>query len=199
MSHDGTTDRATTHDGSTHDTDDRLDLALVRTYINDHITGASAVSARVERMSRNPDAGDDAPALAQLARELRQERDVHEATARDLGFTLSRWKHVGAALAERVARLKPNGRALGRSPLSLVLELEIVRSGLEGKRLGWTTLREHADALGLDAARLDALVERSRTQATTVEQISARRRASAFDAPVASDAPTHADAPTPRS
>ena len=44
-----------------------------------------------------------------------------------------------------------------------------------------------------------ALVERSRTQATTVEQISARRRASAFDAPGASEAPTHADAPTPRS
>ena len=161
---------------------DELDLSLVRTYINDHITGASAVSQRVERMSRNPDAGDDAPALARLARELQEERRVHEATARDLGFTLSRWKHLGAAVAERVARLKPNGRLVRRSPLSLVLELEILRSGLEGKRLGWTTLREHADALGLDPARLDALVERSRAQADLVEDISARHRGSAFAA-----------------
>jgi|GEM_PF-1431746 len=156
-----------------------VDLALVRTYINDHITGAAAVSARVERMSRNPDVGEDAPALAQLARELRQERAVHESTARDLGLTLSRWKHLTAALAERVARLKPDGR-VGRSPLSLVLELELVRSGLEGKRLGWLTLRAHAAALDLDPDRLDALVARSREQAEVVEQIAARTRAGAF-------------------
>lgn len=169
--------------------DTHVDLSLVRTYLNDHITGASAVSARVERMSRNPDAGPDAPALARLARQLREERDVHVATARDLGLPLSRWKHVGAAAAERLARLKPNGRAWRRSPLSLVLELEILRSGLEGKRLGWTTLREHADALGLDPVRLDALVARSREQADLVEAISARHRAAAFDAPGASTRP----------
>ncbi|UZN05083.1 hypothetical protein [Cellulomonas sp. S1-8] len=167
----------------THETDPRIDLALVHSYLNDHITGASAVSARVMRMSRNPDAGDDAAALAQLARELREERDVHESTARDLGLALSRWKHVAAKVAERVARLKPNGRVLGHSPLSLVLELEIVRSGLEGKRLGWTTLREHADALDLDPGRLDALIARSRAQADLVEEMSARARPRAFGSP----------------
>ncbi len=170
----------------------RIDLALVRTYVNDHITGASAVASRVARMSRNPDAGEDADELGRLARELRQEQRVHEATARDLGLTLSRWKHLGAAVAERVARLKPNGRALGRSPMTLVLELEVLRSGLEGKRLGWTTLREHADALGLDAGRLDALVARSREQAETVERMHARHRAQAFDAPAGHVAGTHA-------
>lgn len=165
------------------DHDDAIDLELVRTYLNDHITGATAVSARVARMSRNPDAGEDAPLLAELAAQLREERDLHEATARDLGLTMSRWKHVGAALAERVARLKPDGRWTRRSPLSLVLELEILRSGLEGKRLGWVTLLEHAEALELDAARLDALVARSRRQADTVEGIAARARERAFAAP----------------
>ena len=163
----------------------RIDLALVRTYLNDHITGASAVASRVERMSRNPDAGQDAADLERLARELREERRVHEATARDLGLTLSRWKHLGAAVAGRVARLKPNGRAVGRSPMTLVLELEVLRSGLEGKRLGWTTLREHAVALELDVARLDARVARSREQAQRVEAMHARHRARAFDAPAA--------------
>ncbi|MBO0900465.1 hypothetical protein J1G44_18310 [Cellulomonas sp. zg-ZUI199] len=163
----------------------RIDLTLVRTYLNDHITGASAVASRVQRMSRNPDAGQDAADLERLATELREERRVHEATARDLGFRLSRWKHLGAALAERVARLKPNGRAVGRSPMTIVLELEVLRSGLEGKRLGWTTLREHAVALDLDAERLDALVARSREQAELVEAMHARHRAQAFDAPAA--------------
>ena len=162
------------------DGDGHVDLTLVRTYLNDHITGASAVASRVRRMSTSPDAGADAPALAELARELEQERRVHEATARALGLRLSRWKHLGAAVAERVARLKPDGRALRRSPLSLVLELEVLRSGLEGKRLGWMTLREHADVLGLDVERLDTLVARSRTQAGTVEEIVARARPRAF-------------------
>ena len=170
---------ATSPDG-TADGDGHVDLTLVRTYVNDHITGASAVAARVRRMSTNPDAGADAPALAELARELDQERQVHEATARALGLRLSRWKHLGAAVAERVARLKPDGPAWRRSPLSLVLELEVLRSGLEGKRLGWMTLREHAGALGLDADRLDALVARSRSQAETVEQMVARARPYAF-------------------
>lgn len=191
MSHDATTHDATTHDatttdastaGATTDGDGRVDLTLVRTYVNDHITGASAVAARVRRMSTNPDTGPDAPALAELARELEQERAVHEATARALGLRLSRWKHLGAAVAERLARLKPDGRALRRSPLSLVLELEVLRSGLEGKRLGWMTLREHADALGLDAGRLDVLVARSRTQAQTVEEMVARARPQTFGA-----------------
>ena len=171
--------------------DTPVDLSVVRTYVNDHVTGASAVASRVERMSRNPDAADDAPALAALARELRQERAVHEATARDLGLPLDRWKHLSAAVVERVARLKPNGRAMGRSPLSLVLELELLRSGLEGKRLGWTTLREHADVLGLDAARLDRLVERSREQAELVERMHARHRAQAFGVPGAPRASSH--------
>lgn len=167
----------------THEPDGAVDLTVVRAYIDDHVTGARAVSARVERMSRRPDAGRDAPALARLARELRQERAIHEATARDLGLSLNRAKHLVAALAERVARLKPNGRVLRSSPLSLVLELEILRSGLEGKRLGWTTLREHADELGLDPDRLDLLAERSRVQAETVEEMHARHRAHAFGAP----------------
>lgn len=159
-----------------------LDLELVRTYVNDHITGASAVAGRVARMSRNPDAGDDASPLARLAAELRQEREIHESTAHDLGLRLSRWKHLGAAVAERVARLKPNGRVTSRSPMSLVLELELLRSGLEGKRLGWATLRDHADALGLDTARLDELVERSRRQAEVVERMHSRHRAQVFAA-----------------
>ncbi|QGQ19478.1 hypothetical protein GC089_09870 [Cellulomonas sp. JZ18] len=157
-----------------------IDRTLLTTYLEDHVAGASAVISRLTRLSRVEDIGDMREPLARLAAELREERATHVATARDLGLPLSRWKAMAAALGERVARLKPNGRVVGRSPLSLVLELEIVRSGLEGKRMGWVTLREHADALGLDVARVEGFVERSRDQAERVEHLAARAREKAF-------------------
>lgn len=157
-----------------------IDRTLLATYVEDHVAGASGVISRLTRLSQVQEIGDMREPLARLADELREERATHVATARDLGLTLSRWKAVAAALGERAARLKPNGRLVGRSPLSLVLELEIVRSGLEGKRMGWVTLREHADALGLDVARIDRFVERSRDQADRVEHLAARARERAF-------------------
>ncbi|WP_136520129.1 MULTISPECIES: hypothetical protein [Cellulomonas] len=157
-----------------------IDRTLLATYLADHVAGASAVISRLTRLSQVEEIGDMRAPLARLADELREERATHVATAQDLGLPLSRWKALAAALGERVARLKPNGRVVGRSPLSLVLELEIVRSGLEGKRMGWVTLREHADQLGLDEARIERFVERSRDQAERIEHLASRAREKAF-------------------
>ncbi|MFS0705763.1 hypothetical protein AB6N23_14715 [Cellulomonas sp. 179-A 9B4 NHS] len=157
-----------------------IDRTLLATYVEDHVAGATAVISRLERLSRVEEIGDMREPLGRLAAELREERATHMATARDLELSLSRLKRVGAVLGEHVARLKPNGRVGGRSPMSLVLELEIIRSGLEGKRMGWVTLREHADALELDVARLEHFITRSRDQADRVEHLAARARERAF-------------------
>ena len=49
--------------------------------------------------------------------------------------------------AERLGRLKLNGRAHGYSPLSRFSELEFLTMGIEAKKQLWTTLR---DIAGLD-------------------------------------------------
>ncbi|QCB93750.1 hypothetical protein [Cellulomonas shaoxiangyii] len=157
-----------------------IDRTLLTTYIEDHVAGATGVISRLERLSRVEELGVMREPLGRLAAELREERAAHLATARALELSLSRVKRVGALVGERVARLKPNGRVAGRSPLSLVLELEVVRSGLEGKRMGWLTLREHADALGLDEARIEHFITRSRDQADRIEGLAATARERAF-------------------
>ncbi|TQL04296.1 hypothetical protein [Cellulomonas sp. SLBN-39] len=158
-----------------------VDLGLVETYVEDHVTGATGIIERLGRMQGAPGLVGVADDLARLRAELVEERALHLATARDLGLAPSRSKRVLAAVAERAARLKPNRRLRTPSPLTPLLELEIVRSGIEGKRLGWLTLRAHADDLGLDGPRIDGLVERSRDQAVRVEAMAAHVRGGAFD------------------
>ena len=63
-----------------------------------------------------------------------------------LGITVRGYKVGAAWIGEKIGRLKFNGRLLGRSPLSDLEEVELLRLGVEGKVAGWRTLRTLADA-----------------------------------------------------
>jgi hypothetical protein len=78
-------------------------------------------------------------------------------------------------IGEKAARLKPNGYVSGRSPLSSLVELEMLRLGVEGKAAGWRTLRSLAGRDSrLDSARLDELIARARGQAEALEELRVR-------------------------
>jgi hypothetical protein len=63
----------------------------------------------------------------------------------------------------------------GRSPLSSLVELEVLRLGVEGKAAGWRTLRSQADRDSrLDSVRLDELIARARAQAVVLEELRVR-------------------------
>jgi hypothetical protein len=98
-----------------------------------------------------------------------------------LGVPVRHYKMVAAWAAEKVARLKLNGRIFARSPLSRVIELEMLRLGVEGKVAGWRTLRMLADTdPRLDAARLDELIDRARRQINQLERLRVRAATDAF-------------------
>ena len=61
------------------------------------------------------------------------------------GVGKSTLKTAGAAIGEKLGRLKPNEQLSGYSPLSRVLELEMLRSGVEGKHALWNSLVEVAE------------------------------------------------------
>ena len=88
---------------------------------------------------------------------------------------------------ERVARqrasgrLKLNGHITGYSPLSRVVELEGLMTGITGKIGLWLALLELApDEPRLDAPRLERLRERGESQRTTVEELRERAAREAF-------------------
>ncbi|MEP7764275.1 hypothetical protein [Sanguibacter sp. 25GB23B1] len=152
-----------------------VDLKLLSVYMNDHLAGATGGVHRVRRMSEVYGGTPLGEPLKQIADELVEERAWLTAQIERLGLGVSTYKVVGAALGEHIARLKPNGRVSRTSPLSALLELEILRSALRGKESGWQTLRVYAvgpDAeVQVDVDRLDAWIAQAERQYETVDRL----------------------------
>jgi hypothetical protein len=93
-------------------------------------------------------------------------------------------KNAAGWLAEKVGRLKFNGRLLGYSPLSRLEELEALCIGVEGKLSLWRTLKIAAEAderlLGVD---LDGLVRRAEQQRADLERFRVAAATEAFGKP----------------
>jgi hypothetical protein len=112
-----------------------------------------------------------------LANEIEADRRALQQLMADLEVSTDQVKVVAAWLGEKVGRLKLNGELLHRSPLSSVVELEVLLLGVHGKRALWRTLLELAGTdARLDAERLAELCARAERQAEEIEQ---HRRAAA--------------------
>ena len=136
-------------------------------YLNDHLAGATlgVELARRLRSSNQGDAEFGEP-LAQLCAEIEEDQRTLTRLMEQRGVSPDPVKPVLAKVAEKLGRLKLNGRIRGYSPLSRVLELEVL-SGLAGGKLQlWNALAQaFGDSLeGFDfhdlAARADSQGQR---------------------------------------
>ncbi|GHS87384.1 hypothetical protein AGMMS50218_09140 [Actinomycetota bacterium] len=159
-----------------------VDRRLLRIYLSDHVAGATAGAGRIDRMARAYADTPLGPDLAAIAVQIAAERQWLIDTSASLGVHLARWKQAGLWLGEHAGRLKPNGRVTRPSPLSALLELEIMRSAVVGKRGGWQTLREWSGELGLAADRLDELTAAADGQLAMLDRLAAVARARALRA-----------------
>ena len=89
---------------------------------------------------------------------------------------------LGVAWAvEKVTRLKPNGRLVGYSPLSRVLELEGLVMGITGKLELWRTLDQLEDGNpALDETHIRELIRRAESQRDRVEDLRLKAAAEAM-------------------
>jgi hypothetical protein len=146
---------------------------LLTIYLNDHLAGATAGSDLAARTASENEGNEFGEALTQLAAEIAQDREELLGTTKSLGRQIDHVKLAVGRTAEKLARLKPNGRVFGYSPLSRLLELEGLAAGIRGKRALWRALK--AVALpGVDPERLDVLLERASRQLRTVDRLHAR-------------------------
>ena len=93
---------------------------------------------------------------------------VLEGIMRRLGVEPDRVKDSFSRAAERLGRLKLNGRLLRRSPLGELLELETLVVGITGKQALWVSLREIPS---IQIEELDQLFERAQEQKRVVESL----------------------------
>ncbi|GAA0926284.1 hypothetical protein [Streptomyces thermoalcalitolerans] len=145
---------------------------LLGIYLNDHLTGATVGTERSRHLAEACRGSEIGDAIAPLADEIAEDRRTLVGIMRRLGIPVRRYKVYAGLLGERFGRLKSNGALVRRSPLSSLLELELLQVGVEGKVCLWETLRKLADRdTRLDPRQLDGLLERARRQLGIVEDV----------------------------
>lgn len=144
---------------------------LLGIYLNDHLAGATAGVELARRLrASNADDPEFGPPLSSLCDEIEADREsLVEAMAR-LGVGRSKLKPLLATVGERMGRLKLNGQVRGYSPLSRLIELEVLQLGVAGKRRLWRAL-DQTHAAELSALAPGALAERATQQLRKVEAL----------------------------
>jgi hypothetical protein len=139
------------------------------TYLNDHLSGATAAVDLLEHLERSH--ADLAPALAALRRDIELDRRELEALIGRLGASRSRARQAAGWVAEKLARLKMTADDLSGHELKL---LEAVAVGVHGKGTLWQTLKVIPAAGGPDYDRLAARAEEQRQRIEPVRLNAAR-------------------------
>lgn len=155
----------------------------LRIYLQDHLAGSTA-GLELARRTRGANEGTEyGPPLAKLADEIESDRRMLQGIMEDLGFGEDRLKIAGAWALEKVGRLKLNGELTSYSPLSRLVELEGLLTGITGKQGLWVSLLEVAPSEPrLDADLLGRLRDRAEEQLATVEELREKAAREAFAA-----------------
>lgn len=142
--------------------------SLLAIYLNDHLAG-SVVGIGLVRRARAANEGTDLGRdLTEAVAEIEALQAVLRRLMEYLDVAESRVKPAGAWLAEKLGRLKLNGRLRGYSPLSRVVELEGLCTGLAGQILLWRAMGRTFGS-GLPGFDFAALAERADSQRRRLE------------------------------
>lgn len=165
---------------STDDDGPTIDEDLLGLYLSDHLTGATAGAKRIERMAESFADTPVFAALAELADQIRRERAFVERLIEHLG---TKRRPVAEAISwtgERIGRLKSNGAVFGRSPMTTLLETELMRSAVIGKLGMWQTLEANAELLELEPAQFTDLTNSAQHQLSVLDAVHKYARTRVF-------------------
>ncbi|MFD7444851.1 hypothetical protein [Streptomyces sp. NPDC059909] len=144
----------------------------VSIYLNDHLSGATMGVELARRMAREHKSSGRSAVLDSLAEDIAQDRRSLLAVMDGLDVAPHRYKVYAGWAAEKVARLKPNGRVHRRAGLSDLVELESLRLGIQGKFELWRALMPvAAERSHIDTSRLQELMDRAKQQMATVDAL----------------------------
>jgi hypothetical protein len=151
------------------------DDRLLRIYMNDQLALGVLWREVARRACGASNGGPEGEALRRVAHEIAEDVATFSSMMRRLGFSTRTPKPVLAIVAERVGRLKLNGRIVSRSPLSRFEELDFLVMGIDGKVVLWQNLRDGA-GLGerLPDVDFERLVQRAREQRAQLEPFHAQ-------------------------
>jgi hypothetical protein len=143
---------------------------LLAIYLNDHLAGATVGRELARRAAANNRGSSHGSFLADLADQIDADRASLLGIMRALRVRINPIKVIVGWSAEKLERLKFNGRLLGYSPLSKIVELEALSLGVHGKLALWRTLEEldHVDLSSAPVPLAD-LIARAEQQLAELE------------------------------
>lgn len=147
-----------------------MDHELLATYLNDHLGGSTMGTDLAERLvDQNKGTRYHGP-LERVCTEIAEDRETLRAIMKRLDVSESKVKAAGGWAAEKLGRLKPNDRLGGYSPLSRLLEIEGLSTGVQGKASLWQVLQTISEAEPrLNEFDLDELEARAKRQLKMLE------------------------------
>jgi hypothetical protein len=155
-----------------------VDRKLLGIYLNDHLAGSVVGTRLARRIASHNEGNHYGSEASRLAEEIQQDKDTLEALMNRLEVRRKRFRLAVATIGETAARLKPNGRVFGYSPLSRVTELEALTVGISGKLELWQSLKATGERVeGVDA---DQLIERAEDQRDRVRDLRLQAAREAF-------------------
>lgn len=147
-----------------------IERRLLAIYLHDHLAGATAgveLARRARASNRGTKVGE---ALEGITAEIEADRATLERVMEQLEVKRNSAKVAGAWAAEKLGRLKLNGRLTGYSPLSRLIEMEMLHIAITGKIQLWQALAETQSAR-LTQFGLPGLIERAESQRAVLERL----------------------------
>jgi hypothetical protein len=142
------------------------------TYLNDHLAGAATVINLLERLEHTKAGQEVKPFVIELRDDVAADRATLEGLMH--GAQIARYRHrtVLAWLIEKLTRSKLRLDDAEDWPLHLLEALELVETGIEGKRELWRALAVTAgQTAGFQAINFDHLLKRAEEQHRKVENV----------------------------
>jgi hypothetical protein len=142
-----------------------FDRDLLGIYLRDHLAGAT-LGVELARRCASENAGTPLGETLEIVKhEIEGDRATLKSIMASLDISPDRLKNAVAWTGEKAGRAKLNGRLTSYSPLSPVVELEGLITGVNGKRALWRALRRLTDGNPrLQAEQLDELTTRADRQ-----------------------------------
>jgi hypothetical protein len=149
-------------------------------YLNDHLAGAMFGSDLAQQLAERTEGTDFGQAMGTLASTIEEDRETLKGLMDQMGTSRNPVKQAATYVAEKVSRVKLSGLSAGEDEFGLLLALETLSLGVEGKASMWAVLRDVGGRYpALAQTDFDALLHRARDQREILEQerIEAGRRA----------------------
>jgi hypothetical protein len=151
----------------------------LRTYVNDHRGGAAGGTALARRILENNRGSALEADLEIVAREISEDAATLDHIAATLQIADNPVKRVIGRAGEAITRLKLSTGLHRNSPLTRLMELELLMAGIDAKRSLWRALKS-ASLTPLHQFDFERLEERAGAQRSRLVNHHARAARSAF-------------------